>query len=332
MSNLIPFEKGQLPAWLAQEAASSASELTAGVGAGFPVMSIKGKVFALVSGGERTPLMNPNDNDEPATSINVVILKANPKLSKVFYASGYTEGSDAKPDCFSHDGERPDPSVEKPQCKTCAACPKNEWGSKITEDGKKGKACADSRRIAIANVDDIDNPILLRVPAATLRPLAEYGQALAQRNVPYSAVLTKIGFDRDAASPKLTFKATGFLEREQYEQVKAVAAGDVVASILGKAGEAPVADAVTEEDTAAAKAAEKPKAEPKAEAKPAKAEKPKAEPKPEVTADEVEAAVETKPKAEKPKAEAKPAKAEPKVAEGDNLEDEIDNLLSSLDD
>lgn len=41
---------------------------------------------------------------------SVVILKAGPagdKLSKVYYASGYTEGSDAKPLCYSNDGIAP---------------------------------------------------------------------------------------------------------------------------------------------------------------------------------------------------------------------------------
>lgn len=320
MSNIIPFDGGKLPSFLKNKAALAASELTANVGTGgFPVMSIKGKQFTLVKSGERETLMNPNDQDEVATSINVVILKANPNLSKVWYAKGYVEGSDAKPDCFSNDGIAPDPSAEKPQAKKCSVCPKNEWGSKVTEDGKKGKACADSRRLAIANVDAIDDPILLRAPAATLKPLAEYGSELAKRGVPYNAVLTKIGFDREAASPKLTFKAVGFLTEDQYEQVTKVADDEVVASILGKPGESPVPEAAE---------AEQPKEEPKVEAK-AKA---KAEPK--VSVDEVAEAIEP------PKPEPKPAakkevakpKAEPKVAADDDLEAELDNLLGELDD
>ena len=327
MSNIIPFDSGKLPSFLKNKAAVAASELTANVGGGgFPVMSIKGKVFSLVRGGERETLMNPNDEDEVATSINVVILKANPNLSKVWYAKQFVEGSDAKPDCFSHDGVVPDPSVEKPQAKKCSVCPKNEWGSKVTEDGKKGKACADSRRLAIANVDAIDDPILLRAPAATLKPLAEYGGELAKRGVPYNAVLTKIGFDREAASPKLTFKAVGFLTEEQYEQVTKVVDEDVVASILGKPGETPVPES-----------SEPPDEPPKDEAKPAKTEAKvaKAEPKPakaaKVSEDEVADAIET------PKAEAKPAKPaktkpEPKVAADDDLEAELDSLLGELDD
>lgn len=305
MSNIIPFEGGKLPAFL-KNVESTANELAANVGGGgFPVMSIKGKQFALVKSGERKTLMNPNDPDEVATSINVVILKANPNLSKIWYAKGYTEGSDAKPDCFSNDGVAPDPSVEKPQSKKCSTCPKNEWGSKVSEDGKKMKACQDSRRLAVASPDRINDPILLRVPAATLKPLAEYGNELAKRNVPYSAVLTKIGFDREAAAPKLTFKPVGFLSEEQYKEVQATLKEDVVASILGKPGEAPL---VAEEAEVEAEKAEEPVQ------KPAKVEKPAKE----------------EPAAEKPAKAAK--KPEPKVTEDDNLEAELDSLLGELDD
>ncbi len=304
MSNIIPFEGSKLPAFL-KNAQPTANELAANVGGGgFPVMSIKGKQFALTRGGERKTLMNPNDPDEVATSINVVILKANPNLSKIWYAKGYTEGSDSKPDCFSNDGIAPDPSVEKPQSKKCSTCSKNEWGSKVSEDGKKMKACQDSRRLAVAAPDRINDPILLRVPAATLKPLAEYGNDLAKRSVPYSAVVTKVGFDRDAAAPKLTFKPVGFLSEEQYGEVQDILKDEVLASILGKPGEAPV---MAEETTAEPPA-------PAEEAKPAKVEKP----------------VKEEPVAEKPKAAKKP---EPKVVEEESsLEAELEGLLDELDD
>lgn len=320
MSNIIPFEGGKLPAYLKQ--ANVANELAANVGGGgFPVMSIKGKVFTLVRGGEREALMNPNDPDEVATSINVVIIKANPNLSKIWYAGKFVEGSDAKPDCFSNDGIAPDPKVEKPVSKKCSTCPKNEWGSRITEDGKKAKECQDSRRLAIANVDALDDPILLRVPPATLKPLAEFGNDMAKRGVPYSAVLTKVGFDRESASPKLTFKPVGFLSEEQFAQVQKMMAEDVVASILGKPGETPVPDAA---EGAEEPAAEPVKAEPKAiKAKPA--------PKAAVSADEVKSVIEPEAPA---KAEPKPEPKAAKLVEaaGDDLENELDSLLGELDD
>jgi len=315
MSNITIFEPSKLPAFL-QGVAPVVNELTANVGGGgFPVLSIKGKLFTMVRDGEREVLLNPNDRDEPATSINVVILKANAGLSKVWYAKNYVEGSDAKPDCFSHDGVAPDPLVENPQSAKCSICEKNQWGSKMSEDGKKLKACSDSRRVAIANVDDVADAILLRVPPASLKPLAEYGAEVEKRGAPYFSVVTKISFDREAASPKLTFKAVGWLTGEQYKGATEARDSATVANILGVKGTyvAPVGDdAAPEAKPAPAPAPEKPAA-------PAKAAKPAAK-KIEVEKDKPAPAPEVK----------NPATV--KIVEGDSLEDELDNLLGSLDD
>lgn len=333
MSNISLFE-GKVPAYLAKLAAANVSDLTANVGTGgFPVMSIKGKTWALVKSGERETLMNPNDADEPATSINVVIVKANAGLSKVWYAKAFVEGTDAKPDCFSHNGVAPDPTVEKPQASKCAICAKNQWGSKISEDGKKFKACADSRRVAIARPDALDEPIMLRVPAGSLKNLADFGADLAKRGIPYSAVVTKLGFDRDAASPKLTFKAVAALDEDEFNQVQATVAGETVQSILGTNGadavivgesldqEAPVA----ETPKPAAKAKPAPVADDEDEA-PAKVTKSAAKAKPAPVADDEDEAP-AKPAAKAAKPAAKPVKV---VEASDSIEDELDNLLGEL--
>lgn len=309
MSQIIPFESGNLPAFLRGKAPVS-TDLTSNVGAGFSVMSIKGKNFTLVKGGERKKLMNPNEPDEVATSIQVVLLKANAGLSKVWYANGYVEGSAEAPECFSHDGIAPDPAAEQKQATKCVSCPKNIWGSKISDAGKKLKACSDSRRVAIAAVDAIDDPILLRVPAATLKPLADYGTLLAQRQAPYNAVVTKIGFDPESASPKLTFKPVGWLTDVQYQQVEEVVAGEAVASILGTAGSLPVDDGLEGLDGAPPAAAR------------AAAPKPRT-----VTPKPTPAPVAAEAPAPKPE----PAPA-PVVASGDNLEADLDSMLDSLDD
>lgn len=299
MSNIIPFESGKVPAYLKSlNAADLNSDLTNHAGTGFPVISIKGKVFAVVRDGERTTLTKQVDGEEiPAPSIDVVIVKANKQNSKVFYLKGYQDGAEnQKPDCFSNDGSKPDASVENPQAKSCAVCPHNQWGSKVGDNGGKGKACSDSVRLAVAQPDLINDPYLLRVPPATIKALGEYGKALAKRGVPYTAVVTKIGFDMESPTPKLTFRATGFLSDAAYAQAQEVAAGDVVAAILGSEG----AVAAPEPDATADLKGEPPKA--------AVAAKPAAAPSKSktVTDEEVETAVQTAPAA---KAKAKPEPA-----------------------
>lgn len=274
MSDIIPFESGNLPAYLKNANLEDLNSDLATASTGFPVISIKGKVFTIVRGGERTTMMNPKDPDSAANAIEVVLIKANKGLSKVFYAKGYDEKAEnQKPDCFSNEGTKPDASVDKPQSKTCATCVHNQWGSKIGENGGKGKACQDSKRMAIAAPGLINDPYLIRVPPASIKALSEYGTGLAKRGVPYSAVVTKVGFVVDEATPKLTFKAVGLLTEDMYKEVQAAMDSEVVHSILGTSfapvehEELPVVEApapVVEKPKAAAK----PKAEPKPEPKP----------------------------------------------------------------
>lgn len=264
MSNIIPFESGNLPAYIkAANVDELNQDLTSHASGGFPIMSIKGKIFTLVRDGERKVLPNPKDPESPATSIDVVIVKANKGTSKVYYAKGYSEGGDAaKPDCFSNQGDRPDASSKAPQAKSCAVCPHNQWGSKIGENGGKGKACQDSVRIAIASPAQINDPMLLRVPPASIRSLGELGQSCAKRGVSYNAVITKIAFELESPTPKLTFKPVGFLPEEAFAQVQLVANSDAVKNILGGgfvsealADETPEAEKVVAQAQATSKAA-----------------------------------------------------------------------------
>lgn len=236
--NIIPFDGGgKLPAYLKSFNVSEINaDLTAHAGGGFPVISIKGKVFAVVRDGDRQVLPNPKDPDSPATAIDVVLLKANKGTSKVFYLKGYdpvnSEGQ--KPDCYSSDGVAPAADAQNPQAKKCATCPHNQWGSRISDKGAtKGKACSDTVRLAVAAAGQINDPMLLRVPPASIRALGEYGQMLAKRGVAYNMVVTKVAFDKDAESPKLTFKPVGLLDDQAFAEVQQVVASDTVASILG---------------------------------------------------------------------------------------------------
>lgn len=233
---LIPFqEDGNMPAHLGNTLGMEHNDdLQGGISGGYPVISYKGKTWALNEAGTVTYIMKEEDPDEVATSIEVVLVKANPTLSKVYYEGGYVEGSTEKPQCHSNDGIAPALDATAPQSTSCALCPHNAWGSRISETGGKGKACADSRRIAIVPSGELDRAMLLRVPAATLRDLAQYAQMLKRRNAPYQAVVTKIGFDPSAAYPKMTFKATRWVTQEEAEKISAMMDSDIVAQIIGQ--------------------------------------------------------------------------------------------------
>lgn len=315
-TSIIPFESAKTdlaPAILADIFGTTSDLLGNNAGGGFPVISIKGKVFHIQRGDERTLITKPGE-DDPAASLEVVIVKANPNRSKVFYSSGYQEGSVEKPTCYSNNGIAPEADAQEPQASKCAVCPHNQWGSRVTDNGGKGKACSDSRRLAIATVDAPNDPMLLRVPAASMKAMEEYAKMLATRGLPYQAVVTKIGFDYSVAHPALTFKGMGMIgDKALLQQIKESGESEIVQQITGLK---PMPRTQSEANEAVAPAAEK-------------AAKTEAA---------VEAAVATATKTKKATvvAEAAPApkaaapKAEPKVATAAALDDELSSLIEDL--
>lgn len=222
-------------------------ELGAGVASSYGVMGYKGKVWTTRYQGVDMPLMR-EDGDGARGSIEVVIVKAAAPISKIFYKGGYVEGSTAAPDCWSANGVSPDSSVQNKVHPTCADCPMNAWGSRVTEAGKQGKACADSRRIAVVPIADIDNelfggPMLLRVPAASLKDLKAYGDLLNSYQYPYFAVATRISFDPKEAYPKFVFSAIRPLTDDEARKILALRDDKRVATVLNETADQRVAAA-----------------------------------------------------------------------------------------
>lgn len=185
--------------------------LAANIPASFGVISYKGKTWAVRHRGVTTHLLAENGRD-PAFAIEVVILKSSPAVSKTFYERAYVEGANEAPDCMSTNGIVPEATSPKKQAPACATCPNNAWGSRLTPDGKKAKACADNKRMAVVLMPNMldetfGGPLLLRVPPASLQDLASYGNMLAQHGYHENALVTRIAFDMKEAYPRLTFSA-----------------------------------------------------------------------------------------------------------------------------
>lgn len=340
MSAIIPFDSaGKLPSYLA--ASQKLGNVISTGGGGFPVVSIKGKVFTMRRGGEKTMLMDPDRPEAPAPYIDVVILNSNPGLAKIFYEGSYTEGSDDKPTCYSNDGVSPAKDSENPQANKCATCAHNQWGSRITEDGKKAKECQDSKRLAIATPTAVGDAMLLRVPAASLKSLGQYIKLLEARGVDnYQAVVTRIGFDYSVAHPALTFKPVGFVDEDTFADVVEAVQSEVVGQIIGTV-EIPRDDDDNGEQfveppkarKAAQPAAEKPAA-PAKTAKPA----PAPAPTPEVDEDEPKPRVKVKVEgddeaavAPEPAPAAKPAPKKPSApVVVEDMDDGLDAALDSI--
>ena len=285
MSNIIPFDfdststKAAVPAFA--RAANGKGSIAAALSVSFPVIRYKGKVWSMSKAdGDREKIMREIDGEmQPAPYIDVVILDVGPSAdrklnAKVWYAKAFVEGDEpAAPDCSSDDGITPRADSKNKQSDNCATCPKNVWGS-----GKEGKGreCGDSKRLAVATADNLKAPMLLTVPAGSLGGFNEYLNWLLKKGVEVCyATVTRIGFDYDAAHPKLTFKAIGWVSEDPTPYLE----NEQIDFIVGRKA-LPArehADDIPGDKPAFAKKAEKP-AEPAAEAPKKSAAKPAAPP------------------------------------------------------
>lgn len=323
MGDVTPFTGGKVPSKLATALVGDNQDLSAGVRGGYSVMSIKGSRWHIKAGDETTTITDAETGDAVG-SLRLVLLKASPNISKNWYKDGYTEGSNEAPSCWSIDGITPDPAADK-QAASCAACPKNQFGSRITDDGKKAKACSDSRRVAVIPEGDFKNemyggPMLLRVPASSLSGLSQFGKKMSSKGFPYNTIVTRCSFDLSVAYPKIEFNAVRPLNDEEADEIIQLLNdpefADKIEAVLAKDLEIiPEGSSAEEEplfEEAPASVQSEGKAEAQAEATPEPAPEPKA----------------------KPKAEAKP-KEEPKVETKDESDDDLDadleDILGSLD-
>jgi hypothetical protein len=242
MSNQVTLFQNETGATLAPEfkalvaAGELGDDLGEGLrGGGFAVISKKGSKWRIKYKGEETLVTNADG--EPAPSLEAVIIKANPFINKQYYKGKWVEGSAAAPDCFSLDGKLPSSQVESPQHHNCAGCPMNVWGSKINEQGKKVKACQDTKKLAVVPLRDIPNigfngPMLYRVTSSELGDLGTFADQMKSRGFPYNSVAVRLGFDPNASHPKVTFKAIRPLSGEEAQQVLELYRSDSVARVL----------------------------------------------------------------------------------------------------
>jgi hypothetical protein len=217
-------------------------DMTEGVGPQYAVLSIRGKVFRVkYNGAEEIITIDHQGQRFAAPAFDVVILNASAARAKTYYKSGFVEGAADAPDCWSEDGVTPlaplanRPLVEGRPCLDCRLCPMNAFGSKPKGpndvEASNAKACADTRKIAIVPLDDNQNvdvgnarfggPMLLRIPADSLKTLAEYSKKLQNVGYPYCAIVTRITFDQQVAYPKLAFQAVRAVTEAEAAQILA---------------------------------------------------------------------------------------------------------------
>jgi hypothetical protein len=219
MGEIAKFNPAQTPAFARKGELSTLAKSLAGggVGGGGKRISIKGGVFRLMADGKEITSIDDRHLD-------VVIVNAAPKISRTYYEGTYEEGVSKAPDCWSADGDKPDPTAENPQSSDCASCPMNVKGSGQGES----KACRFSQRLAVVLANDIGGDVMQLTLAATSifgkeegdkRPLQAYARYLAAQNISPETLVTRLRFDTKAAVPKLFFQPVRWLEDDEFEIV-----------------------------------------------------------------------------------------------------------------
>lgn len=212
MSDLTVFKNKSLPAAFAG-IDPQAESLSDGIGGGFGVIHYTGKNWSLQMRGERHNFVRQDDGT-PLSYIDAIILRQMPVKSRTYYPKGAWErGESGAPLCSSLDGVHPDVNVKEQQANVCALCPRYEV--KTNAEGRKGRECRDNKRLALLLVPSLSKqllgaplmePVLLRVPAASLVALGNMGDDMARQGWPYYAFITRIGFVPTSEYPQLTFK------------------------------------------------------------------------------------------------------------------------------
>ena len=189
-------------------------------GGGIPRISIRAGRYRLSEDGVETTV---------GVTLDTIIVGANPRVSKVFYAKAFDASAEnVRPDCWSNDGLKADASVEAPVHTGCADCPNNVLGSKVLPSGAKSKMCADQRHLAVVAAADPSKVYSLTVPVSGMKALREYFKDLGNYGIGPEEVITELGFDDQASFPKITFKQKGYVPEKAISRVDNLLASDSV--------------------------------------------------------------------------------------------------------
>lgn len=159
--------------------------------------------------------------DDLGRELDVVILDY--AFVNTYYDTPFDEDEPSSPACFaiSREGEEamePADGVPNQQEESCNDC----WAAQFKSDARgRGKACRNSRRLALIHVDDLesldDEPqvVYLSVPPTSLSAFRGYVKKLSKglKRPPFG-VITKLSFDMDADYETLEFECVDALPDE----------------------------------------------------------------------------------------------------------------------
>jgi hypothetical protein len=222
MSNVALFNN-QLPDYLKEVELDDVTRALSGGDSQVKRIALGNNKFVLKVNGTE---ISKSKNDK----MEVVIVNASKNISRTFYAKAWDPKAEAAPpDCWSNDGEKPDPSIKAPQSSACANCPQDINGS----GQGNTKACRKNRRIAVALGSDLDGDVYqMTLQSKSIfydmkdpgdldhMPFNQYAKYVGSQGYNLNSLVTEMRFDEDSTVGKLFFRPVRFLEKHEWEQAK----------------------------------------------------------------------------------------------------------------
>jgi len=193
-----------------------------------PYLSIEGNRFTLVDvAGNTIPIQTLH--------IDVVIVDVNDHVSKIFFdpSKPYDPNTPTPPLCFSDNGIAPSINAGHPQAPTCASCPNNVWGSKISQMGSAVKACADQQKIAIYAPEYSDGLFLLRIPPGSFVNWRGYMAKFLGAGLDPIRVITRISFQQGVMGT-LMFHSPGYVDEKMVDPLVKMVQVKAADAIIGR--------------------------------------------------------------------------------------------------
>lgn len=195
-----PRGKAQLPVNFQEQLAREASEIAKRIAA---------PTGDRIRFNSNRSLITPDGNEGEMLEVVVVDFIS----TNLFYDGPFDRDSPQPPSCFAIGNEPsmliPSQNSPVPQSTSCAACPNNQFGS---APNGKGKACKNTRLVAVIPVTALDDPSIeapiwiMSVPPTSLKSFDSYVHTLSAKHktIPLG-VVTEITLDQS-----VTFAAPRF--------------------------------------------------------------------------------------------------------------------------
>lgn len=156
-------------------------------------IAAQGGAFIKCTQDKKFQMPDKTEQPGPLTCVVVDFISAN-----YFFDRPYRQGEVVPPSCFALGLEprslKPHETSPAKEAEECNTCPNNEFGS---GPGGKGKACANSRLLAVVAPGDEEPTIyLIKVSATGVKPFDNYVQTIKTNfNTTPLALITDVYFE-----------------------------------------------------------------------------------------------------------------------------------------